>query len=252
MNTTELLYLKNTYLYAMLCKIKDIGKDEFGYYFITDKSIFYPQGGGQPNDLGYISLSREQEYKILSAKYSDIGLKHYVELEFENNCLDKEIAMHIFQDTRKLNASLHTAGHWLTQLVTENMNLPLIPTKGHHFFGESYIEFEGDINCITPDSIDEMKMAMRIDLQYSPKIIVEEVELNSPKLNNALLPKNFKPPVNKPLRLTTIEGYKSIPCGGTHVEKLRDIKQVTPLEFQQKGSKVRLKYNCEIWNMVAD
>lgn len=251
MNQTKTLFLENTYLFAMLCRVQSTGTDEHGNYILLDQSIYYPQGGGQPNDHGYISYDRN-EIKIVAAKYTDTGIRHYLETVVPEDLVNTEIAMHIFQDTRRRNAAYHSAGHWLSQLVLENMQLPLFPIKGHHFPGEAYIEFEGDINCITPDTIDEMRMAMIIDLQSSPKIIVQLAEAGSKIFESALLPKNFKPPVNKPLRFTQIEGYKWLPCGGTHVEALREIKSVLPTEFYVKNGILRLKYSCEMWETVAD
>lgn len=248
---TKSMFLDNTYLFAILAKIMETGVDEKGNYFVTDRSIFYPQGGGQPADQGYISLSRQNNFPILSAKYTDNGIRHYTSDELPKNTVNSEISMHIFQDTRKLNAAYHTAGHWLSQIVLESMHLPLFPVKGHHFPGQSYLEFEGDSSCITKETIDELRMAMLIDIQADLKINVEISALGTKIFKSALIPKNFKPPVNKPLRFTQIEGYRWLPCGGTHVEALREIKSVQPIEFYNKGGNIRLSYNCETWQMIG-
>jgi Ser-tRNA(Ala) deacylase AlaX len=131
------------------------------------------------------------------------------------------------------------------------MRLPLFPVKGHHYPGESYVEFEGDISCITEDTIGELRMAMQIDMQANLKVQALFTTPGTAIFESALLPQNFKPPVNKPLRLTQIEGYRWLPCGGTHVEALRDIKSVLPVDFYKKGGKVRLSYRCEMWETVA-
>lgn len=250
MSQTRTLFLENTYLFAILCRVQEVGTDENGNYILLDQSIFYPGGGGQKQDAGYISYDRK-EIKIVAAKYTDTGVRHYLETSVPEDLVNTEIAMHIFQDNRKQNAAYHSAGHWLSQVVLENMRLPLFPIKGHHYAGEAYLEFEGNINCITADTIDQMRMVMAIDLQSSPKIIVQLAEVGSKLFQSALLPKNFKPPVNKPLRFTQIEGYKWLPCGGTHVEALREIKSVLPTEFYVKNGKLRLKYSCEMWEAVA-
>jgi Ser-tRNA(Ala) deacylase AlaX len=246
MNETKRLFLENTYLFSTLTNVLETGRDEHGIYFIVDQSIYHPQGGGQPNDQGHISIDGEPELKIVSAKYADNGIRHYTERELSKETLHNKIYMHINSSSRKLNAAYHTSGHWLSQVVLENLQLPLFPIKGHHFPGEAYIEFEGDFNCITTDTIDEIKMAMQIDLHVNPKMIAVTSATGSEFFESALLPKNFKPPVNKPLRFTQIEGYRWIPCGGTHVESLLEIKSVQPVEFYMKGGKIRLKYSCEM------
>lgn len=248
---TQTLFLENTYLFAILSKVLEIGTDEFGNYFVVDRTIFYPQGGGQPADIGYITNPKIGEVKIKSAKYVGNVIKHYVEDKLPDELLHSDVGMRIDQDTRKLHAVYHTVGHWLSQIVLENMRLPLIPIKGHHFPNEAYIEFEGDISCITPNTLGEMQMAIRIDKQANLKIKAETATADSSIFQSALLPQNFKIPMDKPLRFTQIDTYKWLPCGGTHIEKLSDIKSITPIEFYSKGGKVRLKYQCESWNMIA-
>lgn len=252
MNATKLLYQENSELFAILTKVMATGSDEFGNYVLLDKSIYYPQGGGQPSDIGHLSWGRNLEALILSAKFTDTGVRYYINEIMPDHLVNTEISMRIFQDRRRINSAYHSAGHWLSQIVVENLELPLYPIKGHHYPNEAYIEFEGDIKSVNPDTIDQIKLVMRIDLQANLKIKVEITEPGSKLFESALLPKNFKPPVDKPLRFTQIDNYRWLPCGGTHVEKLRDIKAVIPIEFVAKGGKLRLKYRCEMWEQPAD
>jgi alanyl-tRNA synthetase len=248
---TELLFQENTYLYAMIVNIINIGFDDYGYYFITDKTIYYPQGGGQPNDNGHIEKDGNT-ITIVKAKYNELGqVKHYTDFEAPKSLLNKDVAMHVNQNSRKLNSAYHTAGHWLSQIVNENLELPLFPSKGHHFAGEAYVEFDGNIKEFCEDIIDNIKLAIRIDLQTQPTINSQIVASNSALLEDALLPINFKPLTNRPLRLVTISGYKSVPCGGTHLKSLRELRTVTPKKIYKKGKRIRLTYECSIWNEVS-
>lgn len=43
---TELLYLKDTYLFQTKSIVQEIGTDEFWDYVIVDRTIFYPQWWG--------------------------------------------------------------------------------------------------------------------------------------------------------------------------------------------------------------
>ena len=45
---TELLYMENSYEKEMEAKVVKVD----GNFVILDKTVFYPRGGGQPNDLG--------------------------------------------------------------------------------------------------------------------------------------------------------------------------------------------------------
>ena len=61
---TVLEYLDNTYLYQSTAKVVRVGEAEKGKYFVLDKTIFYPQGGGQPSDTGYVEASGENRQFI--------------------------------------------------------------------------------------------------------------------------------------------------------------------------------------------
>lgn len=48
---TEKLYLKDTYLFNTEAKVYGILKEESKTAVVLDRSIFHPQGGGQPSDV---------------------------------------------------------------------------------------------------------------------------------------------------------------------------------------------------------
>ena len=52
---TNLLYLENTYLFNSKANIEKIDHLEKRKYLVLNQTIFYPQGGGQPSDRGYIA-----------------------------------------------------------------------------------------------------------------------------------------------------------------------------------------------------
>ncbi len=52
--STQLLCLENTYNYSFTAKITKAGIFNETPYIILDQTMFYPQGGGQPSDIGTI------------------------------------------------------------------------------------------------------------------------------------------------------------------------------------------------------
>ena len=51
---TQLLCLDNTYNYSCTAKVVEIGVLNESVFIILDQTAFYPQGGGQPSDIGTI------------------------------------------------------------------------------------------------------------------------------------------------------------------------------------------------------
>ncbi len=245
MNITNQLFLTDTYLFNCKCTVQSSSVDENGNsYVVVDNTIVYPGGGGQPIDSSYI-LSNESRVDIVAVKLASDGLRHYLADNSLNIAPGDEFEMFISEPERRLNAALHTCGHWLTQVVVENLYLPLVPVKGHHHPLEAYVEFSGDLLLPEEDVLSQIQLAIAIDKQTDAAVI-SQLGANDEMLSNTLLPKNFKPPVDKPLRFTKIGDYQWIPCGGTHVSFMRDIKSITPRSLYKKGGKIRLSYTCTI------
>lgn len=55
-------FLKNTYLFELPTRILSVSKQPDGLLLELADSIFHPQGGGQPNDVGKIVLPGEKEF----------------------------------------------------------------------------------------------------------------------------------------------------------------------------------------------
>lgn len=59
---TEKLYLKDTYLFNTEAKVYGVSKEESGVAVVLDRSIFHPQGGGQPSDV--VSILMLLDFKL--------------------------------------------------------------------------------------------------------------------------------------------------------------------------------------------
>lgn len=177
-------------------------------------------------------------------------MKHYISGNFARLKKEEKVAIVICRHTRILHSAYHTAGHWIASIATENLGLSLTPIKGYHYPDGAYVEFDGDKSEIAENILERIHFAMAIDRQAHLKIAAEIISADdTTKLNQAMLPENFRPNPNKPLRLVTIEGYKSVPCGGTHLSGIREIKSLQATKIFWKNGKIRISYHCTPWEM---
>ena len=242
MVATKIKYWQNTYCYNSLTKIQASGKDEKGFFIIPESTIFYPAGGGQPMDVGYISVGKD-EIKIIGTDFNSGAIKHYLASEREDIQNGEEVEMKIQSQIRLLNASLHTAGHWIAGIVTENLLLPFSPIKAYHYPDGPYIEFSGDKDLISDEIIDQINMAIKSDRQAQLKVTAEIIkeDLISDTNYDLKLP-NLNPNPGLPRRMVTIETYKAIGCGGTHVDSIYEIKDARASKIYLKNGKIRVGY----------
>jgi len=70
----DALYLKDCYLLEFEATVEDVTDDRF---VILDKSAFYPNAGGQPNDTGVL-VRDGSEYPVVHVRKTDDQVSHEI------------------------------------------------------------------------------------------------------------------------------------------------------------------------------
>lgn len=244
-------YLKDSYLFE-LSKAKLISinsdNDQALFNLIFDKTIFHPQGGGQPSDEGdlihengkleLVSLSYDREKDIV---YHKVNKEKFHELQIkEGNFFN----MKIDENKRRLYARLHSAGHLLDIAVTA-LNLPLTPGKGYHFPDSPYVEYNGkldknDINSLQ-EKIEKISNELILNTHLDNHSITKIYPYHDGK-NLFTIPSYL--PEGKPFRWVKLTSEDlGCPCGGTHVKHLKEIEQIKITKLTIKGKVTRISYN---------
>ena len=230
---TKLKYLENTYLFENSATIIEQGFDERGEYLIFDSTIFYPQGGGQASDIGEIIVDNKS-YKIDFVASDKNGfVKHYG--TFNDNLKTKMAEQKVDKDVRLKNASSHTAGH-LISVVVEELYSNLKAVKGYHFLDGSYIEFIGEKIDNKEEFLSNVNTKIEELLDKGLNITIKNLSQKETKeqfgIDNA---KNF--------RVMYFEGFKAIPCGGTHLKSTKELKSVIATKIKSKKDRVKVSYS---------
>ncbi|MBI95655.1 hypothetical protein CL656_00685 [bacterium] len=213
-------YLQDTYLFNYQSKIIQIGEYNELKYLVLEDTIFYPQGGGQESDKGYI-WQGDMKIKVTDVRKHNDQVLHFID-EIPNEIdLLKEVTIEIDKENRLLNARLHTAGHLLANILE---SIPtLIPTKGHQYQSGSYVECLGDIT------------ELNLKLEEIQKVIDQNINDDLKILTQSDLETNH--------RFVQIQNYSPVGCGGTHVKSLGEIGKLTINKIKNKKGKIRVSYS---------
>jgi len=227
---TELLYLQNPDLHKTSAHIIGGGSDEKGSFVILDRTIFYPQGGGQPSDQGILETN-SAEIKIFNVRSVSDRIYHYINIPFCEGLKDQPVVLTLDTARRNLNTRYHSAAHLLSA-VTEELYPELKAIKGHHFPGESFVEFFG----ISQD-LDIQKLSSAVARAISQKIPVISMDISKQKSPELFAHLPYELPEGKKLRACRVGKYPLAPCGGTHVRSTNEIGTlVIPRTKSKKGN----------------
>lgn len=238
--STDLRFLNDTYLDTHTGVVQRVGQDDRGAYIVLNQTIFYPQGGGQPSDLGSIQFDR-LGVNISFVGFSDGQVLHYISEERPNfdELVGTTCVLRLDQARRLRHARLHTAGHLIAGII-DGQRGTMRATKGFHFEEGPYVEFEGEpedeANLFLSTLQSKIDLSIAEDLQVTASLVTYD-ELKQCCWS---VPPNL--PQDKPLRTITIQQLEPVPCGGTHVSSLAELGTVSVLKMKKKKGATKISY----------
>lgn len=223
--------------YARRCEATIITADERGVQL--DRSVFYPEGGGQPGDTGVLRLDDGRELRIADTrKGAQPGEILHLSAEAANWLKPgMRVTAEIDWARRYRLMRMHTCLHLLSAVI-------IAPVTGGQV-GDGYGRLDFDL----PESPDvaevnqKLSALIKSDAPVSFRWITDEELDAHPQLVKTL---SVQPPrgVGR-VRLVNIEGIDLQPCGGTHLARIGEIGEVRITKIEKKGRqnrRVRLEF----------
>lgn len=212
--TTLKLYLEDSDLSEATAKIVELINGEQPIIRL-DRTIFHAQGGGQKSDIGLID-----SILVTHASHSDNYVDHYV-ADLGNLEVGQEVNISIDINNRLIHAKHHVAGHLIAALIEKRFP-DLQATGGHHWPGQSRVEFSG-----TLPPIEKVQESLKSDLAEA---IVEDI------------PVQVKgDPYGS--RKIAIGDFPAVSCGGTHPKSLGTLTEVEVTKIKSQKGVLRVSYS---------
>ena len=195
--------------------------EENGKYFIRiEDSIFYPQGGGQKGDRGYLLVDDKKILIINTIKDENYNSVLIVDQEPDKTFVGKEAKCFLDWDFRYRQMILHTSLHLYHALIEEIGNIkldnPLLSTIEDGYAVNKYDENAFDIN-ILDDVTNRFKELIKSDTKVITYPDKEKDNYRYWKCMNFI-----------------------IPCGGIHVDNLSEINDVD-IDISHKKKAITIK-----------
>jgi Ser-tRNA(Ala) deacylase AlaX len=216
--------------------VRSVEAEEGRVALLLDRTPFYPQGGGQPSDVGIIE-GKDFTFAVRKAVLVN-GVVHHQGVAVEGTPVPETARARIDTERRALHAVLHTGGHLVMTAMHELTGSRAI--KGYHFPEGPYVEFDGPINDDTKTGLAEV-LQRRIEemIEADEEVVVERTTVAELKAAGVFMPSDI--PADKPTRVVTTFGYRS-PCGGTHVARTGELVGVRVRRIKVKAGRTRVAY----------
>jgi len=228
--------LDDSYLKELNTKIVEVITVKKKPAIALEENIFYPSGGGQPYDVGYIK--EENDNKIEVVRVLKQGGKVYLCLDNDLTCGDNQnITVAINWDLRYKYMKCHTAGHLLMSEIKKNV-------KNYEPNG---IEVAADGLSVsvsffgTWDKKDETAQKIVDNMNNKVKgnkgVLSLYYDNNLDEYKDIFRGDNH---LNSGSRIVVIEDTDANPCGGTHIKRLNEIKELNLISYEDNEFKIEV------------
>ena len=223
---TKRLYFENAYIKEFDARVQSCVEGKNGYEVVLDETAFFPEGGGQPADQGYLGQGEvtdvrdKKDYVLhICTKYLEPGTTVHGRLDWNR---------------RFLHMQQHSGEHILSGMI-------------HRMYGYDNIGFHMGKDFVTVDFsglLTEEQIA-EAEKQANAAVLADERILAEYPSGEVLekLAYRSKKEIDGDIRIVTVPGADVCACCGTHVKRTGEIGpiKVTSSEHYKSGIRLTLQ-----------
>lgn len=224
------LYYQDPYLANFSTEVIEQRKDEAGnWYAILKETAFYPTGGGQPCDTGYIN-----GIKVYDVEEREGEIFHYLEtpLPTELTMVDCQLDWNRRYD----HMQQHSGQHILSAAFEDLLGYP---TVSFHL-GKETLTIDLDIAELSEKEAKVVEEKANQIVAEGRKI--ETIWVHPDELKQYRLRKQVS--VTQNIRLVVIPEFDYNGCGGTHPRTTAETGPIKILGWEKQRKKIRVEFIC--------
>lgn len=230
---TQVIYEDDAYAKECRAKVleckevlrKDGDREETVYGIVLDKTVFFPEGGGQPADEGVIN-----EVPVIDVQKEDGKIYHYVRTPFVSG---DEVNLQLDFNLRYRRMQNHSGEHVFCGLI-------------HKLYGYENVGFHMSGDLVT---VDVNGVLTAGDFEKLEMLANEAIYANAPIY--ALYPETAeeidyrsKLELTEDIRVIIIEGYDACACCAPHVKSTAEIGLIKVMDFMSHRGGTRFSLKC--------
>ncbi|MCX6833988.1 MAG: DHHA1 domain-containing protein [candidate division Zixibacteria bacterium] len=198
---TERLYYTDPDLMEFDATIVRTGRHKDGFFYVLDRSAFYPTSGGQSHDVGTLNGVQVNEvieeadevWHLTGVEIGSVGLR-------VRGIVDRE--------RRRRNCQSHTAQHIISASCARQYGFRTVSVH----LGVEYSAVELETESVSPEQLTAIEEAANRVVGDNVEVEIRFVDASQA----AMLPLRKEPQREGELRVIRIGEFDYSACGGTH------------------------------------
>ena len=220
---TERLFEKEPYMKVFEATVIACEEKKGKYHICLNQSAFFPEGGGQPGDCGWLN-----EIRVFDTHEKNGDIWHYTN---EPMTVGTEVVGRLDWKARFSNMQNHAGEHIVSGIIHRNYGYDNV---GFHMGSEAItLDINGELSWEQVKEIEKEANAaieanVPIIINIPEKDVLENMEYRSKKV------------IEGDVRIVDIPGYDLCACCGTHPFRTGEIRLIKILSVQNYKGGVRI------------
>ncbi|MGD8997833.1 MAG: alanyl-tRNA editing protein [Anaerolineae bacterium] len=223
---TDLLYHSNSYLREFEATVTEVVGDGV----LLSRTAFFPGGGGQPNDVGWLEFDGEL-WEVPKVKRTKGGVVHI--LERASPPISTPVRGILDWNRRYALMRTHTAMHILCGVIWRDYGASVTGGKMKPLEGRMDFEFERMQRELVEEIEEKINVEVAAARPISVRTLPREEAFQIPDLIRTKI--NLLPEHIREVRVVEIEGLDLQADGGTHVANTEEVGPLWIADYKSKG-----------------
>lgn len=223
---TTLLYQTDSTLREFEALVADVVDDGV----VLDRTAFYPGGGGQPCDTGWLE-GEEERWEVRKVGRKEGRVVHF--LDREPPPVGASVVGQLDWERRYALMRTHTAMHILCGVIWRDYGASVTGGKMEPLRGRMDFEFERMQRELVSEIEEKINVEVAAARPLRVRILPREEAFQIPDLIRTKI--NLLPPHITQVRVVEIEGLDVQADGGTHVANTAEVGPLRIVDYKSKG-----------------
>ncbi|WP_322496996.1 alanyl-tRNA editing protein, partial [Chloroflexus sp.] len=237
MHETLRLYYDNSYLTEFTAQVIAVAERDGQPALALDRSTFYPEGGGQPADRGWLhDVAADRRWEVRDVQSDNGVVWHLLAASEELPALGAIVTGQIDWQRRFDHMQQHCGQHILTAAFITTCNAPTV-------------SFHLSERSVTIDlAVDELRETQaRAAESWANAAVWQNLPVHTrfvTPTDLASIPLRKPPAVSRAVRVVSIGDIDHAACGGTHPARSGEVGAIAVLGWSRQRGMIRVEFAC--------